>query len=63
MRMGIKMLFAILIIAVALGTEPELKIRVVYLGPSTDRTLVLGNPGISPHIPLKLLPPVDLFGI
>ena len=61
--MRVKMLLAILIIALALRAEAELHLRAVHLGSAADRTFVLGNTRISAHIPLKLLPPVDLFRI
>ena len=57
------MLLAILIISIAFRAETELHLRAVNLGPAADRTFVLGNARISAHIPLKLLPPVDLFRI
>ncbi len=63
MRVGIQVLLAVLVVSVTLGTEAELHLRAVHLRPAADRAFMLGNPRVSPHFPLKLLPPVNLLRI
>lgn len=54
------MLFTILIISVAFGTEPEIQLRICDLVPAADRALVLCH-ALGPHgLPLKLLASLHL---
>ena len=53
------MFLAVLIIAVALGAEPELKIGTVHLCPAADCAFMLGDARVSPYIPLKLMPSAE----
>ena len=63
MRVRIEMFLTILIVSVALRAEPELHLRAVHFGSAADRALMLGDTRTSPHISLKLLPPVYLLRI
>lgn len=63
MRVGVEMFFAVLIVAVAFGAEPELHLGTVHLCPAADRTLMLRDSRVSAHIPFKLLPAVNLLRI
>ena len=61
--MGKQMLLAILVVALALGAEPELQLRAVQLRPPADGALVLRHPGRPPGLLAIGLPPVDLLRI
>ena len=62
MLMRKQMILAILIIPLTLWTDPELQIVPVQFRPSADCALMLCNPCISAHFPLKLLPSLHLPG-
>ena len=55
------MVLTVLIITVALGTEPELQRGVILLSPSADCTLVSGNFGVSFDVLLKFHLPFHLL--
>ncbi len=63
MRVGVEMLLAVLIIAVTLRAEPKLHLGTVHFRPAADRALMLRDAGVSAHIPLELLPAVDLLRV
>lgn len=63
MGMGIQMFLTVLIVPIALRAEPKLHLRAVHFRPAADGTFMLGDTRISSHVPLELLPPVNLFGI
>ena len=63
MLMCKEVILTILIIAVALGAEAELQIRIILLGPSAESAFVPCNPGgIDLHRSLELISPLDLLG-
>ena len=46
MRVGKEMILTVLVVAVALGAESELKIRIICLRPSADSTLMPGDTAV-----------------
>ena len=50
MSMGKQMILAVLIVSVTLGTETKFQCLIILIRPATDRTFMLGNPGIFPDL-------------
>ena len=63
MRVRIQMFLTILIVPLTFRAESELQFRTIYLRPAADRTLMLGDTGVTLYISLEFLPPVDLLRI
>ena len=63
--MGIEMILAVFIVALALGAEPEFQIRIIKLRPATDGAAVtgmlFGGPCLIDLLTIHRLP-LHLFG-